>query len=74
MQGKCIFFLNSENSQVAGLAATCIGHLARIHKQIDKPKVMPVLSTNLKRIDIKGRVEDAINDICNSLDPYLNAK
>lgn len=39
VQNWCLFLLNHTSSDVKGLAATCIGHLARIHLTIDLKKL-----------------------------------
>ncbi len=46
-----------------GLAMTCIGHVARMHKVIDKSLVIPVLFEKLKHSTLSGRVQDALDDI-----------
>jgi hypothetical protein len=63
VQDKCLYFFMSDNVEISGLAATCLGHVARIHGQIDKDKVMPILRSRLNEPEIAGRIEDAINDI-----------
>lgn len=64
-QAQCLHFLNHENSDVSGLAATCLGHLARIHQNIDKDVVVLVLALKeqLKNLAISDRVQDALDDI-----------
>jgi hypothetical protein len=63
VQDKCIVFLEYPDIRVKELAVTCLGHLARIHAQIGNPKVIPILSNLLKDSEIKGRVEDVLDDI-----------
>jgi hypothetical protein len=62
-QDKFLEFLEYDNPQVSGLSAICLGHLARIHRNIDKEKVMASLLSKLNDSKIGGLVEDAINDI-----------
>jgi hypothetical protein len=56
-------FSEHQVPEVRGLAMTCLGHIARIHKAIDLDKVMPVLTKQLSDSEIRGQVEDAIEDI-----------
>ncbi|HEY4341678.1 MAG TPA: hypothetical protein VGM97_17170 [Steroidobacteraceae bacterium] len=63
VQELCLRFLSSEDGQISGLAATCLGHLARIHRNIDKEKVLVALRHHLSDVEICGKVEDAIDDI-----------
>ena len=62
-QDKFLSFLENSNSVVSGLAATCLGHLARIHRNLEKVKVVEALRTQLKNPDIAGRIHDALADI-----------
>ena len=55
--------IDSENEDVAGLAITCLGHLARIHGKIDKKKIIPLLMSKAKNKRFFGRVQDALDDI-----------
>ena len=48
---------------VTGLAVTSLGHIARIHRQLDLDKVLPVLEKLRSDPEIGGRVEDALDDI-----------
>ena len=63
VQDLCLGFLSNGDSRISGLAATCLGHLARIHRSIDKEKVLGALRQHLSDDEIAGRVEDAIDDI-----------
>jgi len=53
---------NNDNLDVKRLAITCLGHLARIHRQLDKNKVMPVLEKYLSNTELGGTVSDAFDD------------
>lgn len=55
--------MDSDNEDVAGLAITCLGHIARIHGKIDKDRVIPLLKEKSQDPRFSGRVEDALNDI-----------
>src|ERR1051326_2548243 len=63
VQSYCLLFLNHRDADIRGLAATCLGHLARIHRVIDLNIVLPELKKLLKDPEIGGRVEDALSDI-----------
>jgi hypothetical protein len=60
---RCIELIADPSEDIAGLAVTCIGHVARMHGKLDLKKVMPILTSALNDARIKGRVEDAIDDI-----------
>lgn len=62
-QDKCLAFLVSDSPEISGLAATCLGHIARVHKTLDKERVVAALRKQLKNPDIAGQVEDALEDI-----------
>jgi hypothetical protein len=63
IQDKCIELLEHKDEDIAGLAATCLGHIARIHSRINKGKVLPVLQSKLQDTRLSGRVKDALEDI-----------
>jgi len=63
-QGQCLRFAIHQDSFVRGVAATCLGHLARLHKVIDEDEVMPVVRQLLHDVDPQTRAiaEDTISD------------
>lgn len=61
-QEKFIELFFSSDSDISGLAATCLGHLARIHKTIEKQRVLKILRDGVNK-DNQGRIDDAIDDI-----------
>lgn len=64
VQRKCIEVITGKgNDEVKGLAITCLGHVARIHADIDREMVMPVLLECMKDVSLSGRVQDALDDI-----------
>jgi hypothetical protein len=63
VQDQCLQLVNHLDPVVKGLAISCLGHLARIHKTIDTVKVLPILNSLLDDPDVGGRAEDAIDDI-----------
>jgi hypothetical protein len=63
VQDRCLDFLDSPLPDVRNTAITCLGHLARIHKKLDRPKVMAALASKLTDPQSAGRAEDAMDDI-----------
>ena len=64
IEDLCIEIINSQRDvELCGLAITCLGHLARIHRSISQKKVMEVLKPLMKNTELSGRVEEAISDI-----------
>lgn len=62
-QARCVDAAASPHLAVRQTAATCIGHLARLHGKVDPAKVMPVLRRLLKDPGTQGAAEDALDDI-----------
>jgi hypothetical protein len=63
VQSRCLEFLSHGDHEERGLAATCLGHLARIHKELDIELVLSRLSP-LKNDPLVGSsVQDALDDI-----------
>jgi hypothetical protein len=64
IQRKCVQLIESgKNDDIRGLAITCIGHTARIHQEINKDLVIPILLDKLQDSALSGRAEDALGDI-----------
>jgi hypothetical protein len=63
VQDRCLDFLDSPMPDVRNTAITCLGHLARIHKKLDRPKVLAALAGKLSDPQCSGRAEDAMEDI-----------
>ncbi|MBI5169138.1 MAG: hypothetical protein HZA61_06595 [Candidatus Eisenbacteria bacterium] len=63
VQGECLRLLVHSAPAVRGLAATCLGHLARIHGEVDRALVEPALRLLLSDPEVGGRAEDALQDI-----------
>ena len=63
LQEKCVQFSNHDDSEVAGLAVTCFGHIARIHQKLDVDRVIRILNKLRNNPEIAGRVSDALDDI-----------
>ena len=62
-QDKRSELLSHGSPDVSGLAATCLGHIARIRHKLDKDKGLRALRGCLDDDAISGRVADALDDI-----------
>jgi hypothetical protein len=69
VQGECLRLLAHPASGVRGLAAVCLGHVARIHGQLDRDIVEPALRRLTKDPEAGGSAEDALGDIRHFLGP-----
>jgi len=63
VQDLCLRYAQDSDKQIAGAAISCLGHIARIHKKIDREKVVPMLTSFKEDSSLKGRAEDALEDI-----------
>jgi HEAT repeat len=63
VQSSCLMFLEDPDTKVRAVAATCLGHLARIHGIIDVATVVPALEPHLSDPEVGGRASDALDDI-----------
>ncbi len=63
MQGKCLEMTHHYDVEVRGTAVTCLGHLARLHRDLDLPLVLPTLQALRSDPGMGGRAEDALDDI-----------
>ena len=63
IQDWCLRFLESTTPDLRNTAIACLGHLARIHTTINKAKVLKALRSHLNDQELRGRIEDAIEDI-----------
>jgi hypothetical protein len=62
-QDQCLHFLYHVDPGIRGVAATCLGHIARIHRHLDKELVENILKKHWNDKMISGRVQDALDDI-----------
>ena len=53
----------NKSSTVRGVAGLCFGHLARIHRQLDRDVVLPVLRKLADDPETRGQATDALSDI-----------
>jgi hypothetical protein len=63
VQNRCLDFLSHADHEERGLAATCLGHLARIHKQLDIELVLASLAQHKDDPFVGSSVQDALDDI-----------
>lgn len=63
VQEQCVSFAEFPDVDVRGLAVTCLGHLARIHRRLNLKEVLPMLKSLLNNPDIAPRVADTLDDI-----------
>jgi hypothetical protein len=57
-------YLDHPSPSVRAIAVTCLGHLARIHRQLDVAIVMPrLVALRDSDTELAGQAEDAISDI-----------
>jgi hypothetical protein len=56
-------FMMHPNPEVRGVAVTCVGYLARIHRTIDVSQVLPLLDILREDPYCARRVRDALEDI-----------
>ena len=63
VQGLCLRFLDHSDRNVRWIAATCLGHLARIHRDLDLELVLPKLLEMKKDPLVAPSVEEALDDI-----------
>jgi hypothetical protein len=63
VQNLCLRFLSNPDNGIRSNATMCLGHLARIHGQLDIEIVMPRLRELLSDPSIAPSAEDALEDI-----------
>lgn len=63
VQETCLRFLDHPAKWVRWNAATCLGHIARIHKKLDLEIVLPKLLAAKNDIEIASNVDDTLDDI-----------
>jgi hypothetical protein len=63
VQNRCLDFLSHADDEDRALAATCLGHLARIHQQLDIELVLSKLAPLTNDPLVGSRVQDALDDI-----------
>lgn len=68
VQTHCLSFLKHPDRWVRGAAAISLGHLARIHGQLDLATVKPALERLRDDTDLDGKAQDALEDIKNYIE------
>jgi hypothetical protein len=63
VQEHCLRLTAAVDPAVRRVAATCLGHLARIHGQLDLERVGPRLRDLRADPEVSGSAEDALDDI-----------
>jgi len=63
VEQRCLSFIDSPFPDVRNTAITCLGHLARTHRKLNKPKVLAALTKIRADPACAGRAEDAIEDV-----------
>jgi hypothetical protein len=62
VERQCLRFLRHEDADVRGAAATCLGHVARIHRTVGEA-VVPALEALRSDAAVGARAGDALDDI-----------
>ena len=63
VQGQCLNYLSHSDPDIRYIAATCLGHVARIHRELDIELVLPRLHELRADPLIASGVNDALDDI-----------
>lgn len=64
VQGRLLSLLDDDDEQTSCLAATCLGHLARIHRRLEIRELVDVLRKKAEgHPGIAGCIGDALDDI-----------
>jgi hypothetical protein len=62
VESECLRLMEDPHADIRGVAATCIGHLARIHGAISE-RARSRVEALLRDHEIAGVVQDALDDI-----------
>jgi len=63
VQDLCLRWTTDPDWQVRNGVVLALGHVARIHRRLDRDRVVPVLRTLSEDPRLKGTVDDALEDI-----------
>lgn len=63
MEDILAIHLQSPDAWVRGVAATCVGHVARIHRALDTGRLIPLINKLGADNRTAGRMVDALDDI-----------
>jgi HEAT repeat len=63
VQDRCLDMLDDPHVDVRAMAALCLGHVVRIHPQLDLDRVLPALTAVLSADVVGSRARDALVEI-----------
>ncbi|GAA4693096.1 HEAT repeat domain-containing protein [Promicromonospora umidemergens] len=63
LQEEFVSLLQHPNANVRAIAATSLGHVARVHGQLDTARVLPLLEELRQHQKTRGFAETALEDI-----------
>lgn len=63
VQNLCLQLATHSDSNIRRTAITCLGHLARLHGQLDVHLVLPLLQELNNDPSLEGTVQDTLDDI-----------
>jgi len=63
VESLIVRFLNHEDRWVRGAAAIAAGHVTRIHRELTRDPIVPMLKRLLDDPPIDGKAQDALEDI-----------
>jgi hypothetical protein len=62
-QELCLTQAQNADPWLRGVAAICLGHLARLHGTLDTARVIPMLQRLAEDPETAGKAQDALEDI-----------
>ena len=63
VEDLCLKMLHDPDTDIVATAILALGHLARIHRQLDLDRVLPELEALKSNEALAGRVSDTLDDI-----------
>lgn len=63
IEGQLKRFLQHEDPWIRGIAATCVCHVARLHRELDTATIVPLLERLRDDPSTSGKAQDALDDI-----------
>lgn len=63
VQEQCLELASHPSAAVRSISATCLGHVARIHRELELERVLPVLAELRLSPETEGAAQDALDDI-----------
>lgn len=63
VQEWCFRLSDHDAWEIRAISATCLGHLARIHRRLDLERALPILAHLQKDVRTAGYAETALDDI-----------